>query len=290
MWYQRSTPFICAERSFTAGDCIERLFAPAGTRRVDSGRYVPRLGARTLAAVLEQSAARILARIDPGALVLDVGGAARPFPRADWILDLVPYEARGQLGWQGERTAERFGPDTWVTRDICERGPWPFAENQFDFAICSHTLEDVRDPVFVCAELQRVAKAGYVEVPSLREELTYGIQGPWVGWGHHHWLALVDAGGIEFVFKHHVVNRAGSHLPAGFIDGLSAEERAQTLWWEGGFEAKERFMLTAEELDSFLERQASAGRRPGARLRTTFRRARRRAARVRGRVRSRHGG
>ena len=140
--------------------------------------------------MLESSASAIAQRLDADALVLDVGGAARPFPRADWILDLIPYEARGQLGWDGDRRAERFGPDTWVQRDICDREPWPFADRQFDFAICSHTLEDVRDPVWAARELQRVAAAGYIEVPALREELTYGIQGPWVGWGHHHWLVL----------------------------------------------------------------------------------------------------
>jgi hypothetical protein len=216
--------------------------------------------------VFEASAQRILELLAGDALVLDVGGAARPFPRADWVLDLLPYEARGQLGWQGDPDAERFGRDTWVQRDLCERAPWPFADRQFDFAICSHTLEDVRDPVWVCAELQRVAAAGYVEVPALREELTYGIQGPWVGWGHHHWLVLVSDGGLEFVFKHHVINRADSHLPAGATAGLDREELVQTLWWKGEFSARERFLLTPEELDGFL-RASVAGEapRPGRR-------------------------
>lgn len=204
-------------------------------------------------AVLQASARLILARVGPGDLVLDVGGGARPFVRADWVLDLLPYQARGALGWDGERPQERFGSQTWVQRDICDRAPWPFADRQFDFAVCSHTLEDVRDPVWVAAELQRVAAAGYVEVPSLREELTYGIQGPWVGWGHHHWLALVRDASIELVFKHHVVNRLGSHLPAGSSAGLRPEQRVQTLWWEEALHARERFMLTAEDLDDFLD-------------------------------------
>jgi hypothetical protein len=209
--------------------------------------------------MLEASAQRIQERLGGDALVLDVGGAARPFPRADWVLDLIPYGSRGQLGWQGDPERERFGPETWVQRDICDRRPWPFADRQFDFAICSHTLEDVRDPVWVAAELQRVAAAGYIEVPALREELTYGIQGPWVGWGHHHWLALVSSERIEFVFKHHVVNRADSHLPTGSTAGLGPEELVQTLWWEGSFDARERFMLTAEELDGFLRACAANG-------------------------------
>src|SRR5438105_15001990 len=175
--------------------------------------------------MLEANARRICERVGSDALVLDVGGGARPFPRADCVLDLMPYEARGQLGWAGHRDQERFGPRSWVQRDICDRDPWPFADRQFDFAICSHTLDDVRDPVWVASELQRVASAGYIEVPSLREELTYGIHGPWVGWSHHRWLVLVADRRIDFVFKHHVVNRRGSHLPAGAMDGASAEER-----------------------------------------------------------------
>ncbi len=208
--------------------------------------------------MLESSARAIAERLDPEMLVLDVGGAAQPFARADWILDLQPYEARGQLGRHGDQSEERFSAQTWVQRDICDREPWPFADRQFDFAICSHTLEDVRDPVWVCSELQRVARAGYIEVPSLREELTYGIQGPWVGWGHHHWLVLIGDQAIEFLFKHHVVNREGSHLPAGAADSLTPEEKVQTLWWEDAFDVRERIVLTAQELDGFLAAQAAA--------------------------------
>jgi ubiquinone/menaquinone biosynthesis C-methylase UbiE len=45
---------------------------------------------------------------------------------------------------------EGFTRDTWVQRDICDHEPWPFEDRQFDFVVCSHTLEDVRDPVWVC--------------------------------------------------------------------------------------------------------------------------------------------
>jgi hypothetical protein len=204
-------------------------------------------------------------RLDDGALVLDVGGGARPFPRADWVLDLMGFAQRGQLGWDGHRGDERFDERTWVRRDICDREPWPFADDQFDFAVCSHTLEDVRDPVWVAGELQRVARAGYVEVPSLPFELTYGIQGQWVGWGHHHWLVVAGESGLEFIFKHHVVNRAGSHRPAGSADALTDAERVQSFWWEGTFSARERFMTTAAELDGFLAARATAAAAPGDR-------------------------
>jgi hypothetical protein len=217
--------------------------------------------------MLEQSARLIGERVGPDALVLDVGGGMRPFPRADWVIDAISYDERGRVGWDGSREDERFISDTWIQRDICSREPWPFEDRRFDFAVCSHTLEDVRDPVWVASELQRVAAAGYIEVPALREELAYGIQGPWVGWGHHRWLVLVGTGQIEFLFKHHVVNRPGSHLPAGAVDGLTLAERVQTFWWQDGFEVAERFMLTAEELDGFLAAAAAQAPDPGVRPR-----------------------
>jgi hypothetical protein len=60
------------------------------------------------------------------------------------------------------------------------------------------------------------------------------------------------------VFKHHVVNRRGSHRPAGSADLLAPAERVQGFWWEGDFGARERFLLTAPELDGFLDRLAHA--------------------------------
>src|SRR5437763_12138274 len=143
--------------------------------------------------VLESTAQRLLGMLSEEAVVLDVGGWADPFERADWVLDVMPYETRGlyeREGWTAPRPRddERFTQATWVQRDLCDRSPFPFADNQIDFAICSHTLEDLRDPVWVCSELARVAKAGYVETPSRLEEQSWGVSGPWVGWPHHRWL------------------------------------------------------------------------------------------------------
>jgi Methyltransferase domain len=194
-----------------------------------------------------------LARIEAlDGLVLDVGGWGKPLARADWVLDLMPYETRGLYGRDGAGP-ERFSAETWVQRDICAREPWPFADGQFDFAVCSHTLEDVRDPVWVCSELSRVARAGYVEVPAPVEELTWKVHGPWVGWSHHHWICLVRDGAIELVHKPHLLVRDGSHLPPGTAEALSDEERVQTLWWDGALPCRERWLLGEGELDALLE-------------------------------------
>jgi len=207
--------------------------------------------------MLDPSRERILREVAEDAVVLDIGGWAKPFPRADWVVDMKDYSTRGE--WGREPGDERFSADTWVRRDICAAEPLPFEDGQFDFVVCSQTLEDVRDPVRVCAEIARVGKAGYIETPSRLEEQSYGAQGTWVGFGHHHWLVEVTGNTIEFVFKHHVMHgRDSDHFPAGFYDTLTPEERVETLWWEGSFEARERFIGDAGELDAYLADFVSA--------------------------------
>jgi methyltransferase family protein len=202
--------------------------------------------------VLAASVARIEELVSADDVVLDIGAWGRPFVRADWVLDLMPYETRGLYGRDGEG-AERFSAATWIQRDICDREPWPFDDDSIDFVICSHTLEDVRDPIWVCSEIVRVGKAGYVEVPSRLEEQSFGFQGPWAGWGHHHWLIDVSDHAIEFVFKHHVIHgRESDHFPPGFQERLSEEERVSQLWWEGSFDFRERVFTSGEELDPYL--------------------------------------
>jgi hypothetical protein len=213
--------------------------------------------------MLATSRAQVTARVPADALVLDVGGGASALARADWVLDLMAYSERGLYGPVSDSGEERFTADTWVRRDICDREPWPFADGQFDFSVCSHTLEDIRDPIWVCAELKRVSRAGYIEVPSRLEEQSFGFQGPWAGWGHHRWLIDLDADAFTFVAKHHVLhNRPSQHFPAGFRDSLSEQERVLTLWWESSFSATERIFTDGPSLDGYLEAYIDLHSRP----------------------------
>jgi hypothetical protein len=199
--------------------------------------------------MLDSAAQRIRRDLPDDALVLDVGGWAHPFGRADWVIDLMPYATRGPADG-----AERFGAGTWVQRDVCAREPWPFADGQFAFAVCAHTLEDLRDPIWVCEELARVARAGYVEVPSRAQEMTWRIQGDWSGWSHHRWLCDVDqeAGSISFTFKHHVVHAEHFRLPQGSVPAALSADTVRQLWWEGGLEAREHLDFEPGALDREL--------------------------------------
>jgi hypothetical protein len=195
----------------------------------------------------------ILERIGDDDVVLDIGGWADPFERADWVMDLGSYDTRGfykRMGWKepGPRPPERFSERTWLRRDICDRRPYPFGDKTIDFVLCVQTLEDVRDPVWVCSEINRIAKAGYIEVPSRLEEQSWGVEGPFVGRRHHHWLINVRESEIEFVFKPHDIHSSPERsFPAGFFESLNHEERVERLWWKGTFSYRERVFSEADD-------------------------------------------
>ncbi len=203
----------------------------------------------------------LLERLSPSDLVLDVGGWACPFNRAQWVLDAQPYETRGfyrTFGGPPSQGGDRewFTRDTWVQRDICHHEPWPFADKQFDFVTCSHTLEDLRDPLWVCHELIRVARAGYIEVPSRLFESTMAIERPGqAGLSHHRWLVEIDGTHITFTQKYHLIHTDWRfHLPARFKKTLTPETSVSWLWWEDGFSFEEREIHGLSQTESELER------------------------------------
>src|SRR3989344_5958012 len=142
--------------------------------------------------MIEENSKKILQKLSERNLVLDIGGWSFPYNRADYVIDIHPYETRGFFGCQGGRE-EHFTKDTWIIHDISSRKKLPFKNNQFDFVICSHVLEDVRDPIWLCSEIRRVGKRGYIEVPSKRVELTKGVANSrYAGYYHHRWLAEIQ--------------------------------------------------------------------------------------------------
>jgi len=194
--------------------------------------------------VLPENLAQLLQR-PADHLVLDVGGWAAPVNRADWVIDLMPYESRGALMPAGFGPGpERFDAGRWVVADICSHEPWPFDDDQFDFAVCTFTLEDVRDPIRVCEEMSRVARAGYIEVPSLLDELTWrnpeAAGGRWAGHSHHRWLCTLADGELTFLHKAHSLHdRRSARIPPRWARRLSHRERVLAHFWQGELPARE---------------------------------------------------
>jgi SAM-dependent methyltransferase len=213
--------------------------------------------------MLEQNEAEVMARIKPGDVVLDIGGWARPFNRADFVLDAEPYETRGSYGptrpAQGG-TREYFTRETWHIWDICSHEPFPFPDKKFDFVICSQTLEDIRDPIWVCREMSRIGKSGYIETPSRKAEQSRGLEPGIVGWSHHRWLIDMDQERqhVRFVMKFHLVHGDPRlSFPPAMFDELGEAARNQWIFWTGHLTADEEVLhgpAQYNELAGYVER------------------------------------
>jgi SAM-dependent methyltransferase len=114
-------------------------------------RLARRLGMERLAWTLR----RLHCPVGPDALVLEVGSGGNPYARANVLLDA--YEETRERHWTPLLVDRPF-----VFGDV-ER--LPFRTRAFDFVIASHVVEHVADPARVLGELERVAPAGYIEVP-----------------------------------------------------------------------------------------------------------------------------
>ena len=118
----------------------------------------------------------ILMNIRPNDFVLEIGSGHNPKTRSDVLCDkfIADNEQRGGAIVTDRPIVEADGQFL------------PFADQAFDYVICSHVLEHVEDPTQLIAELERVACRGYIETPSEIGERIYG-------WHYHNWVVnLVD--------------------------------------------------------------------------------------------------
>ena len=210
--------------------------------------------------MLEKNVDVILDRIGESDTVLDIGGWAQPFNRANYVMDIMPYESRGIFNSLGPKK-EFFTKDSWIMHDISSRCPLPFKDKQIDFVICSHTLEDIRDPIRLCSEIVRVGRAGYIEMPSRIVESIMGLEGKhYAGYCHHRWLVEIEGLEITFRFKTQLLNESWRyHLPKSYEKTLSEEQWVTNLFWEGSFQYREvlsmSFANLVNELEDFIKRR-----------------------------------
>lgn len=93
----------------------------------------------------------------PGSsLVLDVGSGSCPLPRSDVLLD--------RLSLAQHRCGSALVADRPLVLGNAMR--MPFRDGAFDFVVASHILEHMTAPEIFLEELQRVARAGLIEVPN----------------------------------------------------------------------------------------------------------------------------
>ena len=125
-----------------------------------SMRFFRKIGMDSIAWSLR----RLYCPVDKNALVLEVGSGASPYFRANVLCDAY------------EETQERFFTPLVHDRPtiLAFVEQLPFKDGSFDFVIASHVLEHSADPEKFINEIQRVGRAGYIEVPdAFMERLTH---------------------------------------------------------------------------------------------------------------------
>lgn len=115
-------------------------------------------------------------KLNPQYRVVDIGGVAG----GSWTKDVA------------DLTVDINSPTLPI--DICKREEWDVLLDDvqknglYDYAICTHTLEDIYNPFTTLDLLPLVAKAGIITMPSIRSELSRVESASWLGYIHHRWI------------------------------------------------------------------------------------------------------
>jgi hypothetical protein len=185
-------------------------------------------------------------------LVVEIGPGWTPWPLATEFIDLYDWKPLAK---------EAFSPDDprKIHRIDVSRSSLPYGDKQVDFLYCRHVLEDLDNPLQLCAEIDRVAKAGYIETPSPVEEFCRGVDGAvrpsWRGHKHHRFLIWHEGGELVLLPKLPLIEQLG--LQGDEEDYLAESLNRMPLLWNTYFPWRDAFKFrvlpTSEVIDSYMQ-------------------------------------
>ena len=109
----------------------------------------------------------IIDNINNNGRIIDIGGGKNPHPCATHILDKQKFnDVIVDID-----DYPKYSKDTYTESDFYNL-PWPFPDKYFDFSICTHTLEDLKDPIPIISEIIRISQKGYISTPTRAQEST----------------------------------------------------------------------------------------------------------------------
>jgi SAM-dependent methyltransferase len=152
--------------------------------------------------------------------VLEVGPGGTPHPRSDVLLEYrfdSEVEAEGQRGYAPPLKSSK--PVIHYTGTT-----FPFKDQEFDYVICSHVIEHVADVTRFVRELNRVAKAGYLEYPTIYYDYVYNfpehISLLKLQDGRLFWMAKTDCGLAQFKSIQHLFYLSLARYHYDFVEDL----------------------------------------------------------------------
>ncbi len=160
--------------------------------------------------------------IKPSDLVLEIGSGNNPNPRSDILCDRFIHTSHDRAG--------EFSIHIDRPMVVADGMRLPFLDQTFDYVIASHIFEHMEDPARFAREIERVGKAGYIEVPSAISERVFG-------WNFHHWYCEMVDGVLTFIPK----KEGEQH--GGYFHRLIA----RNIWFRRFFEQHEHMWYTRLE-------------------------------------------
>jgi len=189
--------------------------------------------------------------------ILDVGGAA-PYFKASHIVDIQPYSAERLLAntWGMTRDNEPipgWSQNQYTQLDICGRAKWPFIDKHFDLGLCSHCLEDLRDPIPAVLEMQRVCKKTLIIAPSRLLEQIRGIDHPrFCGFAHHLWMVSLSGKRLIFRRKTSVLELPGAHLVCPIGKTLRVDDGGMFAFGEDLLPEEQVFWSNQKDMEDYM--------------------------------------
>lgn len=194
-------------------------------------------------------------KIKPNDNILDIGGSMKQHQliHVDTLVDIIRPET-APYG-KSKLLAKNF-----VQLDITKE-KLPFKDNEFDFCLCTHTLEDLYNPFLLLNEMSRVSKRGYISTPSMGKDMEYSHYNltDWKtgprrvpGIGHHKWFFYNEKGVMQIIPKNYPLLYTSKFHITKWLGEIEFEK-----YWEGKINYKEikdlNFYKLIEIYDNFLK-------------------------------------
>ena len=115
---------------------------------------------------------------NPNYRVLDIGGVANPWADqyVDTYLDIVPVQNKDVIIGDIQK------PEVW--EEVKSRN--------FDFIICSHTLEDIVSTEYVIDKILECSKNGFISMPNKHTEMSHVESLRYLGYMHHQYIFTIQ--------------------------------------------------------------------------------------------------
>lgn len=136
-------------------------------------------------------------KLKPTDRVLDIGGSMlqHDLIKVDTLVDLISPE-------EAPYGTSKLIAKNFVQLDITKE-KMPFKDNEFDFVMCTQTIEDLYNPFLILDEMSRVGKSGLIVSPEMGADMVFSETDytDWLtgarripGHAHHKWFLEVMNG------------------------------------------------------------------------------------------------